>query len=218
MYIKHTHLPTYFEMATQDRFLNVAYGHVDTSSLKVGGNATVTGDLQVSGEITDVTDLDVTTLVATTGTIGTLTATTANVGTLNVTNGIAVTAGSSTFSAGVTANGGLSASTLTTPQANLSGKLSLSGIQYAVPLTGDTVTINATSPGVMIKPADTIATLTVVFPDEPSEGQIIIITSVEEITAITYTLGEGHSFAVAPSAGLDGTVRFLFTNDIWFPI
>ena len=58
--------------------------------------------------------------------------------------------------------------------------------QIAEPASGDTVTIG-NAPGVCIIAGGTLATLTINMPSAPSDGRVVVITSVVNVTAVTFT-------------------------------
>lgn len=74
--------------------------------------------------------------------------------------------------------------------------------QYATPLTGTSVTVAPTTGTMLIDPAGTIATLTVVLPVATSliDGQVLRLASSQTVTALTLTPGTGTTVSNAPSA------------------
>jgi hypothetical protein len=58
--------------------------------------------------------------------------------------------------------------------------------QYATPTAGQTVTSNGSSL-LILNPAATLATLTVVFPSAPKNGQYLTLFSTHIVTALTVT-------------------------------
>lgn len=78
-------------------------------------------------------------------------------------------------------------------------QLGIGGVQYAVPLTGTTVTV-ATAPvptSVILEPAGTLATLTVALPAAVNllDGQTFRLCSTQTLTALTVTAGTGSTLA-----------------------
>lgn len=67
-----------------------------------------------------------------------------------------------------------------------------------VPLTG--FSISPVSPNLIINPAGTLATGTVLLPANPADGQKLSITSTQTQTALTVTAATGDSVVGGPSA------------------
>jgi hypothetical protein len=67
-----------------------------------------------------------------------------------------------------------------------------------VPLTG--FSISPVSPNLIINPAGTLATGTVIFPSNPADGQKLSITSSQTQTALTCTAATGDSIVSTASA------------------
>ena len=89
--------------------------------------------------------------------------------------------------------------------------VSISTIQYEVPLTGATVTVGATS-HLVLNPAGTLATLTIAFPANPKNGQLFNVTSSQIVTALTVT---GATFADAAPADLAvfTPLQYIYSSD-----
>lgn len=67
-----------------------------------------------------------------------------------------------------------------------------------VPLTG--FTISPISPNLILNPAGTLATGTVLLPANPADGQKLSITSTQTQTALTVTAATGDSVVGGPTA------------------
>lgn len=105
------------------------------------------------------------------------------------------------------------------PQTALVPSAALGGgaIQYAEPLTTNSITVNAKGAGtpaattttgtLVLKPAGTIAALTVVLPPASAlvDNQKLVITSTQIVTALTLTAGSGTSLGTAVTALAAGT-------------
>lgn len=87
--------------------------------------------------------------------------------------------------------------------------------QYAAPTTGQTVTANAGVRILFINPAGTLATLTVVLPASPVEGQDFIVCASQILTALTIT---GTIVGTLTTLALGGFARFVYSTDAakWF--
>lgn len=72
--------------------------------------------------------------------------------------------------------------------------------QYETPLTGASITVANNIGKLIIDPAGTIATLTVVMPSAPVDGQILSMGTDSTITALTITPGAGQTVANSPTA------------------
>lgn len=119
------------------------------------------------------------------------------------------------------------------PQTALLPSVALGGgaIQYAEPLTTETVTVAAAGAGtpaattttgtLILKPAGTIAALTVVLPPASAlvDNQKLTITSTQIVTALTLTAGSGTSLGTAVTALAAGTpVSFIYraADKTWY--
>lgn len=87
-------------------------------------------------------------------------------------------------------------------------------VQYSTPATGATVTGDG-SRIIIINPAGTIATLTVVLPASPTEGQECILASSQIVTALTIT---GTITGTLTTLAAGGFARFVYsaTAAKWF--
>jgi hypothetical protein len=147
--------------------------------------------------------------------------------------------GSGAGGGGVSANGGLfGTSAAIEGPATVVGPVTAIGItnesfftqtayQYAVPLTGDTVTLSTTTPICIIDPAGTLAALTVAFPDPATDttvvdGTLLSFSSTQKLTALTLSGGSASFCFNAPTAvpTTGGQYRWLYnaTNTTWFLI
>lgn len=105
---------------------------------------------------------------------------------------------------------------------SVGGPVSLSGAlvtpyQYAVPLTGATVTASATAQGLIINPAADLAALTVVLPTSPRDGQVFAICTSRAVATLTVTgtLATGNALA-ALVAGTPVNFIYSSTASAWF--
>lgn len=90
---------------------------------------------------------------------------------------------------------------------------------YLVPTTGFSYTFT-TANGVILNPAATLATGTVVMPAAPVDGMTITISTTKEISAFTLSGSTGQTVSNAPTALLAGDcITFLYrsANTTWFP-
>lgn len=88
---------------------------------------------------------------------------------------------------------------------------------YVVPTTGTTIQYpNATSEYVL-NPAGTLAALTVAFPTNPTDGQNIIVTATQTITALTLTtiVGTILNAPTTIAAGQSFEYKYLSTQTLW---
>ena len=84
-------------------------------------------------------------------------------------------------------------------QANLSFTAGALVAQYAVPLTGTTVTATAADSWLIITPAGTLAALTLVLPAVRTAGQQVLVNCSQIITALTVS-GSGTTVIGAPTS------------------
>jgi len=88
----------------------------------------------------------------------------------------------------------------------------------ASPATGTTVTSPDWANVTELTPAGTLATLTVLPPPVPCDGQVWALTSSQIVTALTITLQPGQSMGGAPTSLAANTVTawaFDVTNNTW---
>lgn len=115
--------------------------------------------------------------------------------------------GSTTFATGVTPtiSGGVTGNEVAAFDTGLAGgvqpqtvnlttsSLGAGAVQYAIPVTGNTVNIANGAGAVIIEPAGTLATLTVVLPTLPVDSQTVRVTSTQTLTALSVTATGGPS-------------------------
>jgi hypothetical protein len=91
---------------------------------------------------------------------------------------------------------------------------------YNTPLAGATVTMGTAERRCVIDPAGLLATLTVVLPPSPSDGQVAGVSSTQAITALTVNAGTGGAAIVgvpaALTAGQAFTVLYRSTGNSWY--
>jgi hypothetical protein len=89
----------------------------------------------------------------------------------------------------------------------------------AVPLTGTTVVIPNDAAMVSIRPAGTLAALTIALPPSPVDGMTVRIFSTQIITALTWQLGTGqvqNDVATTIAAAMSGVAyTFSAANSTW---
>lgn len=75
-------------------------------------------------------------------------------------------------------------------------------LNYQAPLTGASITVGANDGKLILKPAGTIATLTVTLPPASAltDQQILQISSTQTVTALTLTPGSGTTINNTPTA------------------
>lgn len=69
-----------------------------------------------------------------------------------------------------------------------------------VATAGTTVTIPSNVTNYVLNPAGTLATLTVVLPATPNDGQLVRLSSSQTVTALTLNANAGQTVSNAPSA------------------
>ena len=72
-------------------------------------------------------------------------------------------------------------------------------IQTATPATGDSITITNTTSVLILKHTATIATLTIVLPAAPSNGQIVHVCTRSTVTTLTLSANTGQTRYGAPN-------------------
>lgn len=93
---------------------------------------------------------------------------------------------------------------------------------YLTPATGFSTTVSPPVPGenvaLLLTPAGTLATGTVVLPSAPAHGQEISVSTTNTITALTVS-GNGYTVSGAPTtmgAATPWRVRFDGVLNLWF--
>lgn len=82
---------------------------------------------------------------------------------------------------------------------------------YSAPSTGATITLSEGDRVLIINPAATIATLTVVLPPNPVDGDVLELSSSKTITAITVN---GTTQMLAANGGMSW--RYRSSGTTWF--
>jgi hypothetical protein len=78
----------------------------------------------------------------------------------------------------------------------------LETLQYEIPATGATITVSGITSVLVVKPASTIASATIVFPTTPTNGKTLNISFGADITALT----------LSSTDTISGTVTSAITN------
>lgn len=92
--------------------------------------------------------------------------------------------------------------------------------QYIVPLATETHTINDDVEQLILKPAGTLATLTVNMPANPYDGQRVGIASTQAVTTLTMS-GNGKTLnngLAALTAGGFGSWRYRAADTSWYRV
>lgn len=95
------------------------------------------------------------------------------------------------------------------------------GYQYATPTVGSTTTANGTTSAIILDPAGTIATATLVLPTSPHDGFILeIVPGTNTITTLTISPGGGDSITGAITTLVTGAAGagyiYRSTNTRWY--
>lgn len=93
---------------------------------------------------------------------------------------------------------------------------SLESVQAAAPTTGQTVTVSSGTTALLLNPAGTLATLTVTLPSSPVDGQPLIISTSQALTALT--VNGGTIVGTLTTLALGGYAYFVYgaTATKWF--
>lgn len=92
---------------------------------------------------------------------------------------------------------------------------------YNAPVTGFSITMEDDEPVLILEPAGTLATGTIILPETPVDGMIVRVGSTKIITALTVTPNTGQSVVAAPSAMTAGgsfALLYRSSNTTWYPI
>lgn len=89
-------------------------------------------------------------------------------------------------------------------------------VQYAIPTSGSTVSINVGNSLLFLNNSSLLATLTVTLPSNPVDGQRVIITSAAGITLLTVNGGTINGLVTGLSA--NGYARYAYSASAsaWF--
>jgi hypothetical protein len=99
-----------------------------------------------------------------------------------------------------------------------SGTLTVAGvfntsINYQAPTSGATITMTvATGMYLILNPAGTLATLTIALPTSPVNGQLAMISTTQQITALTLTTGGPFMFGNIGSMAAGTSVAFRYST------
>lgn len=97
----------------------------------------------------------------------------------------------------------------------------LENINYQVPLTGFTITIGNTDNILIIEPAGTLATGTIIMPASPTNGQVVRISSTQVVTALTVSANTGQTIKDAVTTiAANGFASWVYrsTDTTWYRI
>jgi hypothetical protein len=92
---------------------------------------------------------------------------------------------------------------------------------YSAPATGFSYTFPAGINVLVLNPAGTLATGTIIMPASPADGMTITFSSTQTITALTVNANAGQSIVSAPTklpAGQSATFVYRLTGTSWYPI
>lgn len=93
---------------------------------------------------------------------------------------------------------------------------------HVAPLNGDTVTATVGLGALVLEPAAAIATLTVVLPPTPLDGQVFALSTTADITALSATAAGGITvlgggpFTLAGNGGV--AWRYRVANTSWYRV
>ena len=95
------------------------------------------------------------------------------------------------------------------------------GINYQTPTTGFSITIGNNDCNLILEPAGTLATGTVVMPATPTDKQVVRISSTQVITALTVNANTGQTIKGAVTTlAANGFASWIYrsTNTTWYRI
>ena len=90
---------------------------------------------------------------------------------------------------------------------------------YQVPLNGFSITVPDDTFTLLLDPAGTLATGTVIMPPNPYDGQFLRVKTSQQITAITISGNAGQSVIAAPTELLAGhfiEAQYRAVNTTWY--
>jgi hypothetical protein len=93
--------------------------------------------------------------------------------------------------------------------------------QKSTPLTGAMVQMVNQAMYLLLVPAGTLASLTVIFPSNPTDAEPIHISTTQTITALTLIAASPTTISNAPTTLAAGAaIRYMFslTDKVWYPI
>ncbi len=92
--------------------------------------------------------------------------------------------------------------------------------QLVVPTTGNTVSANGPTQLLLLQPAGTLATLTVVMPSAPVDGQRFKVYSSQTLTALTVNPATGQTINGTAITTLSAGTSFVYiyngSNSTWY--
>ena len=88
---------------------------------------------------------------------------------------------------------------------------------YAQPTSGATVSMQSDAPVTIVDPAGTLASLTVVFPSSPEDGQVQLLTFTQSVTTLTLS-GVAAAGPTSATPGSRWTFQYAAVTGQWFLI
>lgn len=90
--------------------------------------------------------------------------------------------------------------------------------QIVTPLTGTTVVVSSDSAVLIVKPAGTIAALTITMPTNPVDGQLVVLTFTDAVTSLT--INGGTVLNALTTATADTSRQWIFNtaSATWYKI
>lgn len=104
----------------------------------------------------------------------------------------------------------------------VSGSTGVSRVyDYQTPSTGFSYTFASPTQVLILSPATTLATGTIITPSSPADGMTITISSTQTITSLTFSANSGQSISNAiTTLALGSFASYLYraTNTTWYRV
>lgn len=108
-----------------------------------------------------------------------------------------------------------------TQHSDIINNIHCENIDYQVPVTGFSITASASDNVILLEPAGTLASGTVIMPASPKDKQVVRIATTATITALTVSANTGQTLKGAVTTlAANGFASWIYrsTNTTWYRI
>jgi hypothetical protein len=115
----------------------------------------------------------------------------------------------------------VTANTVSTNSLNVAGHFTMKGVTVISPEESGRVTIQVVSPGVIIAPSGPIGEVTVIFPSQPADGQVVYVSITQPAKAVRFTNGvfaNASTLSSPVAAGASITLFFHAATRKWYKL
>jgi hypothetical protein len=115
----------------------------------------------------------------------------------------------------------LNAETVLTNELQITGNFVLKGVVVVTPKSGNRIKIGTVSPGVIIAPNGPLHDVTIIFPEQVSDGQIMFISFTQDVKRVHFTNGNfANKATLGPSVSAGDSITLFYHGDTgkWFKL